>query len=303
MNRNKFIALCVASLMLAPIAAYAAPVEIEASKQLEWLRAENKYRATGDVTIKQGDTVIRGNYAEALYDPAKGPSELTQMIVTGDVIITNGDRIIHAQKGVYTTKTETLVLDGGPVTLTSPGISVTAQQNMEYQALEHKAIARGNALIVQENKKLKADQVTAWFNAETNKMERAQADGHVMVTTLNSKETEIAQSQHATYNATKNVIELTGDVRLTRGQNHMQGDAATVDMATGHSTLKNTGAQNNGHRVRAIFNTGKDSPISVTGAMPVVNSKKAYEPAYAVGVKPNEQQSTTNPQIIKPLGR
>jgi len=259
------------------------PVEIEASQQLEWLRDKNLYRATGNVVITQGDTVIKGDLAEAAYDPATGPSALTVFTVTGNVIMTKPDQVVHADKGIYDTRTEILTLTGNNVTLETPKLSVSSQNGMIYDAANGKATATGNAHVREPTRDVKADTVTAYIAKGTNKLERATAIGNVLIT-MNGKEgKDIAQSQRADYDLVKNTITLDGDVRLTRGSNHMQGDHATVDLTTGVSSLQNK--PNTGGRVRAIFNSGDSTtPLpSVTGSVPMVNSKKEFEQPYAVG--------------------
>jgi lipopolysaccharide export system protein LptA len=238
-------------LMAAPALAEDAPVSIEASGQLEWLRAENKYRANGDVLITQGTTTIKGDTAEAQYDPEKGQSALTLITVTGNVVITDKGNTITAGSAIYDTRTQTLSLRGGNVAVKSDQATVTASE-MDYFAAERKAVAKGNAVATQENKKIKAGTITAHFS-EGNKLEKAEASGNVTMTQTTAKGTDIAQSQFAQYDLNSERAMLKGDVKLTQGQNHMQGDMATMDMKTGVATMasdpRSTG------RVRAVFTT------------------------------------------------
>lgn len=269
------------------------PIEIEADQQLEWLRNQHMYRGTGNVMIKQGTTIIRGDVAEAYYDGAIGPSALTNMIVTGNVVITDQTRIIHADHGTYDIATQKLVLTGKKIILDSPQADVSATGSMTYDAAENKATATGDAEIVQPGQRLKADTVTAWLEKGTNKLQRAEAKGHVIITRDGRDGKEIIQSQRAVYDTVKNRIDLTGDVRLTRGSNHMQGSHATIDMTTGYSSLQN---DQKGGRVRAVFAPGGSSPLpKVTGGVPMVNSKKNFEQPYALGVKNYEEQRATTP--------
>lgn len=260
-----------------------APVEIEASKQLEWLRDKNVYRASGDVVITQGGTVIKGDVAEAEYDPAIGPSALTVFTVTGHVVMVNDGRTIRADHGVYDTRTQVLTLTGQNLVLTAPALKVTAQESMTYDAAEGKAVAKGKAHITETGRELKADRITAWLSKETNTLQRATADGNVLITHQGKEGTDIAQARRAQYDVTGNIITLEGNVRLTRGENHMQGDRATVNLTTGVSSLQNTGQ--GGGRVRAIFTSGDSAtPLPrVTGSVPVIKSKDAYEQPYAIG--------------------
>jgi lipopolysaccharide export system protein LptA len=287
---KKLFLIC---FLIAPLSAFAQmpdgnskqPVSIEASSQLEWLRAQNLYRATKDVVITQGDTIIKGDSAEAEYDPKIGQSAITLMTVIGNVSMTNQDKTITADKGVYDTRTKTLVMTGNIVTLTTPDAKVTSTDGMTYDSAQGIATATGNAILTEPDKQLKADKVVATLDPATNKLKHAVATGHVLIIHKTDKGTDISQSQRATYDLGTDLINLDGDVKLTSDTNHMQGDAATINLKTGVSNLKNNSTQ--GGRVRAIFSSGdKNSPMpQITGTMPMVKSKGEFEQPYAVDNK------------------
>lgn len=276
-----FSLLCLT--LATPGFAQKAPVEIEASRQLEWLRDKNMYRATGDVVITQGDTVIKGDMAEAEYDAAVGPSALTLFTVTGNVVMTKPDQTVHADKGVYDTRTEVLTLYGDIVTLKTPTMTVTSTGGMAYDAAKGRATARGNAKVQEATRTIKADVITAFISKNSNKLDRATADGHVLITMDGKEGKDIAQADQGDYDLVKDTISLRGNVKLTRGSNHMQGDYATINLTTGVSSLQNSPKA--GGRVRAIFSSGDSkTPLpNVTGSVPMVNSKKDFEQPYAVG--------------------
>lgn len=238
-----------------PAAKKKQPIEIEADQQLEWLRQKNMYRGTGNVTITQGDTIIHGDYAEAHYDGTIGPSALTTMMVKGNVTMTNNGRVIKGDQADYDARTEILVVTGDNLSLTAPNMTAKAKDRMEYHAAENKAIAKGHAEVAQPGQKIKADTITAFMDQDKGDLIRANAIGNVFITKQQAKNVDIAQARQADYDVTKNNVELRGDVKLTRGDNHMQGEHAVIDLETGYSTLKNPAGSGKG-RVRAIFNTG-----------------------------------------------
>ena len=264
-----------------------APVEIEADHQLEWLRGQNMYRGSGNVTITQGTTVIRGDTAEAHYDAAIGPSAMTEMIMNGHVTITDKDRVIHADHGTYHPATQQLVLTGQTITLNTPTMTVVSHESMEYNALDSKAVARGTAQVTQPGQNLQADVITAFLEKDSNTLQRVEAVGHVLITRDNKtkNDKDIAQAQRGVYDAVKNTVDLFGDVKMTQGANHMEGDHATVNLTTGYSTLKN--APGKGGRVRAIFTSDKAAPALT--ALPMIDAKKNPEQPYALGVKQHDK--------------
>lgn len=261
------------------------PVTIEASDQLEWLRAENKYRATKDVVITQGDTVIRGDVATASYDPAQGPSALTELQVTGHVIITQPSSTITADHGVYDTMNKHIVLTGQQVKLVSPDVTMTSSGPVDYFVDERKIVSKGQTTVQQKEQTLQAHSATAWFSAATNALEKAVADGDVIITKQTDKGKEVARAEHAVYDAKANNVLLTKNVRLARGDNFMQGERATIDLITGYSTLQND-QQKNG-RVRAIFSTAKNSSSVAPPSVPVKIKTRA------------PQQMTSTPPVTQ----
>ncbi len=285
--RFLFLLLCVLSpsvFAASPVANNNAsePVAIEADTQLEWLKADNKFRATGNVVITQGTTSIKGDNAEALYDAAKGPSALTEMIVTGNVIIKSDDNTATAEQATYNTITQIATLRGKHIVLTTPKASVTAQSGMDYDVANRKVTSKGPSVVTQGTDKIQSDQLTVWLT-EKNEMKRAEARGHVIITQKTADGTNIAQAERGDYDAVGKQATLTGNVKLTQGQNHMQGDAATINLATGYSSLKNNAAT--GGRVRAIFNPeGSDNKMpTLKTALPNVTPKENFEQPFVTG--------------------
>jgi lipopolysaccharide export system protein LptA len=262
-----------------PTASNSEPISIEAGQQLEWLRDQNLYRATSDVVITQGDIVIRGDKAEARYDAAQGPSALTQIDIDGHVVITQGDRKIEADHGIYFADTQVVELTGQRVTITTPQAKVMANDKIIYAMAERKAVASGGATIIQPEQTLKAATITAWFAEKDNALQRAVAVGNVTITRSTKEGKDVVQADRGDYNAQTNQVVLTGNVRLTRDDNFMQGSRATVDLKTGYSALQNN--PTTGGRVRAVFTTDGKSPVSSNAVTaPMVPAKQNPEQPY-----------------------
>lgn len=242
-----------------------APVEITADDAIEWLRNENLYRVRGNAMAKQGDTTIKADVLEAAYDPALGEQNIQTITAIGHVDVVNADRTITAEKGVYHVPTGQLTLSGSNLRITSPTMHVTADQSLTYDRTQNKATARGNAIVKTEERTLKADQIDAWFDGKNN-LSRATARGRVTIQTAQ----EILEADSADYNTVTQQAVATGNVSLTRGQNHLQGARAVVNLKTGVSQLFGTGAADSAQtaatpgssgRVRAIFFPGSDKNL------------------------------------------
>ena len=244
------------------------PVEITADDAIEWLRDAHLYRARGKAIVKQGGTTIQANTIEASYDPALGEQNIQTVTATNHVTITSNstsdatqNRVITADKGVYDLTTGQLVLTGGDLKITSPTMIVTAQQSLNYDRNANKASARGNAIVKTPDRTLKAHEIDAWFS-DKNDLSKAAARGDVVIQTPQ----QIVQADSGDYNAVTQQAVMIGNVRLTQGQNHMQGARATVNLQTGVSQLFGSATNvasgtSSGGRVRALFFPGADKSV------------------------------------------
>ncbi|MDR3518298.1 MAG: LptA/OstA family protein [Azospirillaceae bacterium] len=89
-------------------------------------------------------------------------------------------------------------------------------------------------------------------------MDRIDAEGHVVVTTP----TDVAIGRRGVWHADTDKAILTGDVRITRGQDQIDGDIAEVDMNTGISRMLPGAA--NGGRVKGLFMPGQAAGIGLS---------------------------------------
>lgn len=230
------------------------PIEITADETIEWLREENRYRAVGNAVAIQGSNMIEADTLTAVYDPDIGQSEITTLIAEGGVKLISDDRLITGDKAVFDVKTEHLTVTGQNLRFTGPGQEITASESLEYFGIDQKAIAKGDAFATNNENTIYADVLTAFFagNGDTTEIKEVQADGSVKIITP----TEVVMGEKAMYNAVTEQAEVTGDVRITRDQNQLNGERAQVDMKTGVSKM--FGAPVGGGRVRALFYPNDD---------------------------------------------
>lgn len=131
-------------------------------------------------------------------------------------------------------------------------IEITSD-TMEWMNEERIAIARGNADAVQGRYKLHADVLTAYLSQSdgdtADKIKLITADGNVSLTTPE----ESARGENGEYDVEKGIVELTGSVVLTQGQNVLRGEKLVMDLNSGRSTLESK------ERVQAIFTPNNDS--------------------------------------------
>ncbi len=229
------------------------PVEITADDSIEWIKEENKYVATGHAIATQGENSVMSDTLTALYNPETGQTDITTLIAQGNVIMTGNTRTVKGDKAVYDVKTGSLTVTGNPVTLETPTQSITATQSLTYYDGEQKAEAVGHVVAKDGTNTLKTDRLIAYFMEENGKrvIGRAETYGHTQIITA----TEVATGDNGTYNARTQKARLKGNVKITRGENQLNGAEAEVDMKTGFSQIYSAPAEQGApkQRVRALF--------------------------------------------------
>jgi lipopolysaccharide export system protein LptA len=257
------------------------PIEIVARDGIEWNRGTQQYIARGDARATQGDTTVAADTLTAYYrEGAASRTEIYRYQADGSVRIYTPTHRALGDRAIYDIDSGVLVLTGKQLKLTTPAEVITARDALEYWEQRQVAVARGDALAVTEDgRRMKADLLTAHFTEQpsgansawpTERPSRAQDDGqrlkrieafgHVHIST----QAEIAVGDRGVYNADTGIAVLAGNVKITRGQNQLNGDYAEVNTNTGISRLLSRPDQAGDNRVRGLF--VPDSESSQGGA-------------------------------------
>ena len=241
----------------------ALPVAIEADQGVEWRQNEQVYIARGNATAKRGDTTIRADALHAHYRKTQdNRQEIYKITAEGAVKITTPKETITSDTAEYVVETSVFTLKGRPVKIDSGKSTLTAAL-VVYNSKSKVATVTGGAQVTEDQKRVRADRFVAFFKEEGGKqsLKRVEALGNVIITTP----TEIARGNTGDYDADSQVATLSGNVRLTRGDNQLNGDRAEVNMKTGISKLladegPSTVSRTNpaeGKRVRVLIMPGQ----------------------------------------------
>ena len=241
----------------------ALPVAIEADQGVEWRQNEQVYIARGNATAKRGDTAIRADALFAHYRKTQdNRQEIYKITAEGGVKITTPKETITSDTAEYMVETGVFTLKGKPVKLDN-GKSVLTAGLIVYNSKNKTANVTGGAQVVEDKKRVRADRFIAYFKEDGGRqsLKRVEGHGNVVITTP----TEIARGNRGDYDAETQVATLTGNVRLTRGDNQLNGDRAEVNMKSGVSKLlagdgrPATGQTNpaQGQRVRVLIMPGQ----------------------------------------------
>jgi lipopolysaccharide export system protein LptA len=277
------------------------PVEILATDGIEWHRETQRYVARGNASARQAENTVYGDVLTAYYrSQPDGGTDIFRYEAQGHVRIVTPTQTAIGDKGVYDVDTGVVVLTGQGLKFTTPTDTITARDSLEYWDQKRIAVARGNAVAISSDRRMTGDVLTAHFienraapaparpprpgarpqangrppaatpvaaskDAEGMRLQRIEGFGNVHVSTA----TDIVRADRGVYNADTSIAMMSNNVRITRGQNQLDGDFAEVNLATGISRLL-TRADGTSPRVRALFvpekNETKDKGAPPGGA-------------------------------------
>ena len=253
------------------------PVEVTASEGLELRQNEQMVIARGNARAVRGDVTVTADRLVARYrrkagaaaaaaPAAPGPvaadtgnNEIYRLEAEGNVRIFTASDIAVADKAVYDIDQAVLLLTGSALKLTTPQQVLTARDSMEYWSAKHMAVGRGLATVTTaDGRRVSGDTLVGYTTPPdqpaaprpvaaaparpgadplmtSGNLQRVEGFGNVEVRTA----TEIIRAARGVYVPDTGIARLAGTVRLTRGQNQLNGDEAVVNMRTGISTLSN----------------------------------------------------------------
>lgn len=213
--------------------------------------------------------------ASATAGVENGDNEVYRLEAAGNVrIVTPTDEAI-GEKAVYDIDQAVLVLTGKALKLTTPQQVMTARDSMEYWSQRRMAVGRGNAVVnTVDGRRLAGDILVGYFAAPTTpsapapastpvattqpapppadpvgasgKLQRVEAFGNVEVRTA----TDTVRGDRGLYLPDTGMARVVGHVRITHGQNQINGPAADVNMKTGIAHMVGVGA---GERVQGLI--------------------------------------------------
>ncbi|QEX20303.1 hypothetical protein FRZ61_02200 [Hypericibacter adhaerens] len=228
-----------------------APIEIEADDGIEWRRDDKVYIARGNALARRGDLQVNADELRAFYrESAKNSSDIYRVTAEGNVLLTSSNDKIWGDKAVYDLDQGSLIVTGQNLRAQTKKQTVTARDSLEYWQKQLAMVARGDAMVVEADRRVKADLLTGYFRKGADgktELYQLEAKGHVRIW----RGEDYAQAATAVYNLDSDVATLDGSVKITRGQNQLNGDRAEFDMRTGVSRL--LGQPGTGSRVHTLI--------------------------------------------------
>lgn len=274
----------------------ASPLEIYADQGLELsqdsrtvIARDNARAIRGNVTLTAD--VIVAHYRERSEAPAgsasrqakggqKAPqpaqpagaadnsgSEVWRVEALGHVVISTPTQTVTGEKGDYNIDQAVVVLTGNNLKLVTPADTVTARDSMEYWETRQQAVARGNALAIRGENKVRGDILVADFAQGRDgktAIQRMHAYDNVVLTTPR----EVVTGDQAEHQVETGIVTVTGSVKMTRGDNQLNGGYAIVNLNTGISRLLPNAPGSAPQRVRGLFTPQSSSGEAAPAGRP-----------------------------------
>ncbi|NBO19339.1 MAG: hypothetical protein EBV03_08970 [Proteobacteria bacterium] len=240
----------------APLAAPDSQIEVTADQSLEWYQDKQLYVARGNAKAVRGNVTITADLltahqrdkAKTTTGKAQSGGDIDQLTAEGKVTITDPRQTITGDKLIYDLDRKLGVLSGGDLRYQTAKETVTAKDSLEYHEADSMAVARGEAVAAQNDRRVEANVLTAKFATGANgeqELRQITAEGNVTIIT----KTDVAKGNRAVYDLSRNAAVLSGQVRVNRADTQLSGDVAEVDFKSGQSRLVNEGKG----RVRALL--------------------------------------------------
>ena len=169
-------------------------------------------------------------------DAPDGTSEVYKITASGNVRLISPNETAQGDRGAYDVDNGIVVLLGEDLRFTTPREVITARDSLEYWEAKQMAVARGEAKAARDDRRISADVLAAHFQPDQEEklqLARIEAYGNVLVKTAK----EFARGDRGTYFVEKELATLQGAVKITRGENQLNGDYAEVNLVTGVSRL------------------------------------------------------------------
>jgi lipopolysaccharide export system protein LptA len=236
-----------------------APIVIEAEEGIEWRRDEQVYIARGNAMIARGNIAVHADMLKAYYrGDGSSANEIYRVEASGSVRLVSPGETVYGEYAVYDVERKVLVMTGGDLRVETDSETVTAKDSLEYWQDQMVVVARGAAQIVQADagRNVRADTLTGFFrdDGEETVLFQVEAAGNVRIERGN----EVARAAKAVYNLDTEIATLTGGVKITQGENQLNGEYAEFNLRSGVSRLLGSGTDDG--RVQTLIVPGSDSP-------------------------------------------
>lgn len=146
----------------------AQPINITAQSGIEWQQDKQVYVARGNAVAARGTSEVHADTLIAHYRPSKsksaeGGNEVYRLDADGHVMIKGPNQTVVGDQAIYDVDQQIGIVTGKQLRMTTPTDVVTARDSLEWYDQQQVAVARGDAIAVRGDRRIRADVLTAHF--------------------------------------------------------------------------------------------------------------------------------------------
>jgi lipopolysaccharide export system protein LptA len=228
----------LAALMSGAAAAQTADraIEVTADQGLEWDKTQKLYIARGNARLTRGQISIAGGVLRAWYrDDETKRGEVFRVEAEGEVRITRGDLVATGGRATYDTDKRLGRLTGVGLAVSSGDSRLTATDFIELHEDRRVVGARGGVRLARPGEELRAAALSLHFEPievgarGRTRLAKVEAEGDVWVTSCAGT----VRANRVVYDPRSGDAQLSGDVKLTRGNDRLEGAAAEINTKDG----------------------------------------------------------------------
>jgi lipopolysaccharide export system protein LptA len=144
------------------------PIDVTADNGIEWQQDKQVYIARGNAVAKRGTSEVYADVLTAHYRPTKnksaeGGNEVYRLDADGHVVLKGPNQTVVGDQAVWDVDQQIGIVTGNHLKLTTPTDTITARDSLEWYDQQQVAVARGDAIAIRGDRRVRADVLTAHF--------------------------------------------------------------------------------------------------------------------------------------------
>lgn len=226
------------------------PVRVNAMSSITCSQEHHRCTATQQTKTQRGENTLYADKAVAHFSKTASlkDREVVALEAQGHVRFEGKSHTAFGQKAFYEVNEKRILLTGDNLKILTEKQELTAQESLAYFDEEKKAVAKGKALFIEQDRVIQADTLTAYFKPQHNKsaassdapqleLDFVLADGEVIISTPD----QVARGDHGRYEAGTQQATLRGNTEVAQGKNLIQGTVVKVDFKKNTAVVQQKG--------------------------------------------------------------
>ena len=210
--------------------------KVEADKSIEYFEKQKIYVASGNAKASKGNFSVEADNITAIMGKTKN-SDITHIEATGDVIIKNQDTIAKSNFARYNFKEKIIILKGNTQSIEAKKFKLQSNKVISFDDIKKIAFSEGDVkLFLNGPVSIFSKRINANFDKINNTLISASAQGNVKIET----KSETITCNSAKYNNKTNLISLKGDVIIKRDKSILTGEKGYMNLNTRKSKIESS---------------------------------------------------------------